>query len=278
MQSGNHAHDRGFVDVHVHITAPEAMHDFREAGIRAVRDAGLRTSAEAMQPCCRAMKGLAVVSSYWALYKRGGYGSRFGIPIDGKSELKAEIIRLKKAGADIIKVMASGIVSLKKPGSVTPGGFNQEELGVIVKEAAALGLDVMAHVNSEPAIIAAAEAGVRSVEHGFFMTERALDVMAKKGVCWTPTIGALVRAGEEVAGVQRFVSDLVGSHQLMLKRAYAMGIQLGIGTDCILPDPFYSEAYQAELSYFEAAGIPHDAVMTIARDDGARLLRITAEL
>ena len=36
----------------------------------------------------------------------------------------------------------------------------------------------MAHANGEEAIMAAAEAGVRSIEHGFFMTERALELIA----------------------------------------------------------------------------------------------------
>lgn len=271
-QEAPHTHVPGFVDSHVHIAGREAVRDLRAAGICAVRDAGTGVNAGLMRPCYEAVKGLIVVSSCWALYKRGGYGSRFGVPVDGKRQLKTEIARLKQAGADIIKVMASGIVSLKKQGTVTPGGFNPDELELIVGEAAASGLHVMAHANSEPAVIAAADAGVRSVEHGFFMTERALEAMAKKNVCWTPTIGALARAGKGTEGAGEFVTNLVRRHQEMLKRAHDMGMHLAIGTDCVLPDPFYHEAYKAELSYFESAGIPHDAVMTIAREGGVRLL------
>jgi hypothetical protein len=42
----------------------------------------------------------------------------------------------------------------------------------------------------------------------------------------------------------------------------------------VLPDPRYAEAYRAELSWFEQAGISSDAVGRIAREDGGRLLGI----
>jgi hypothetical protein len=40
----------------------------------------------------------------------------------------------------------------------------------------------------------------------------------------------------------------------------------------VLPDPRYAEAYDAELAYFEQAGIPHGEVMKIASEGGADLL------
>lgn len=250
----------------------EGIDSIASAGIVAVRHAGMRANAErANRPTTP-----VIVTSCWAIYKRGGYGARFGVAVDTKSEIKAEIQRLKKAGADIIKVMASGIVSLKKPGSVTPGGFDRDELAFIVEEAAGFGLGVMAHANGE-AVTAAAEAGVRSIEHGFFMTPRALEVMAKKGVYWVPTVGALVRATERndiPTSTKRFALDLVHAHLDMLQHGYTVGVQLAVGTDCLLPDAAYRQAYHTELSYFERAGIPRDTVTKIACEGNARLLGI----
>ena len=65
------------------------------------------------------------------------------------------------------------MVSLKRPGELTAGGFDREELRFIVETARKNGLEVMAHANGEAAIMHAAEVGVRSVEHGFFMTEKS---------------------------------------------------------------------------------------------------------
>jgi len=268
----------GFVDAHVHLDRPEGLDDVLTAGIAAVRIAGTRPGYGGGD--CAAnerSRGVEVVSSCWALYKKGGYGSRFGVPVGTAGEIRDEILRLKQAGADIIKIMASGLVSLKDPGTITPGGFSADELMVTVQEAARLGLAVMAHANGETAIVAAARAGVRSIEHGFFMTERALAKMVEKNVFWVPTMGALIRATENsraTAPVKEFIAGLVRQHHQLLRKAYESGVPLAVGTDCVLPDPRYLSAYESELSYFELAGIPHDDVIRIAREGGAALLGI----
>jgi imidazolonepropionase-like amidohydrolase len=199
------------------------------------------------------------------------------LPVESRNEMRNEILKLKRAGADIIKVMASGIVSFKDPGTVTRGGFSRDELLFIADEARSVGLGVMAHANGEPAIIASTDAGVRSVEHGYFMTERALERMAEKGIFWVPTIGALARAADS-AGIsndaQRYVESVILAHLGMARRAHLIGVPLAVGTDCVVPDARYSEAYGAELEYFTKAGIPRDEAITIACDGGARLLGI----
>jgi imidazolonepropionase-like amidohydrolase len=220
---------------------------------------------------------VTVVSAGWALYNKDGYGSRFGVPAGTKDEIKSEILKLKRYGAGIIKVMASGMVSLKEPGRVTAGGFTKEDLQFIVQAASTCGLGVMAHANGEHAIIDAAEAGVRSIEHGFFMSMRALDIMAKKSIFWVPTIGALKRAAESGTATKEtegFVDGLIRSHLEVMRYAHGIGVPFAIGTDCVLPDSRYAEAYKTELAYFEQAGIPHGEVMKIACECGARLLGI----
>jgi len=144
----------------------------------------------------------------------------------------------------------------------------------VVTEAAAEGLGVMAHANGEMAIMASASAGVRSIEHGFFMTERALDLMAEKELFWVPTIGALRRAAGPSAAsdTAQFVEQLIRSQLSMLRYAHSVGVPLAIGTDCVLPDPAYRAAYDAEVAFYEQAGIPRDQVMSIACEGGARLL------
>jgi imidazolonepropionase-like amidohydrolase len=248
------------------------------AGIMAVRDAGLRRNAEQNTAGRREKKDRPlVISSRWAIYKKGGYGSLIGIPVETRNEMRNEILKLKRAGADIIKVMASGIVSFKDPGTVTQGGFSRDELLFIADEARGIGLGVMAHANGEPAIIASTEAGVRSVEHGYFMTERALERMAEKGVFWVPTIGALARAADS-GGITndalQYVESVIMAHLEMVRFAHQNGVPLAVGTDCVVPDSRYSKAYGAELEYFTKAGIPRDEVIAIAREGGASLLGI----
>jgi len=212
----------GFVDAHVHIRDVLGFGCAAAAGITVLRDAGNRENAHRGIPFdAVAHHGLRVVSSGWALFKKGGYGSAFGIPVEGRNDFHDEISRLKAAGAGIIKVMASGMVSLKKRETITPGGFDKDELAALVQEARNQGLEVMAHANGEQAIINSAEAGVRSLEHGFFMTARALDALAKRGASWTPTVGALARAadsGDVSKEMKTAVKELIRSHLAMIRR------------------------------------------------------------
>ncbi len=267
----------GFIDSHVHIRNNEGLAQLAGAGIRAARDAGLRENAVRAKLLHAPGAGPLVMHSGWALYKKGGYGSRFGVAVDSREEIRAEILKLKQAGAGIIKVMASGVVSLAHPGSITPGGFTEDELAFIVREAGHAGLGVMAHANGEEAIIASAGAGVRSVEHGFFMGMRSLEVMATEGTFWTPTVGALARAADRravSAEAKAYAASLILSHQNMIRQAQSLPVVLAIGTDCILPDAGYEAAYRAELKYFEQAGLSPDRVREIASVNGARLLGI----
>ncbi len=266
----------GFIDAHVHLTGPAGLEQLVAAGIRAARDAGTKDGAGL---AVRRQSGsVTILSAGRALFRRGGYGVRFGIGADTKSEIKTAIAGMKQAGADIIKAMASGMVSFRKPGTITPGGFTEDELRVVVREAEAVGLAVMAHANGEQAIRAAAGAGVRSIEHGFFMSASSLDLLAKNGVYWVPTVGALdraVRAQKASDEVRSFIAGLIKDHLAMIAEAWRRRVPLAIGTDAVLPDDRYRECYEEELAWFERAGIARSDVETIAREGGARLLEIT---
>ncbi len=264
----------GLVDAHVHLKETSGLDCAASAGIRALRDAGFKRNVE--HGIIAREYGPAVLASGWALYRQGGYGSAFGVAISTPDQIPTEILRLKRAGAGIIKTMASGMVSFKRPGQVTAGGFSSEELACLVNAGAAQGLGVMAHANGEQAIIAAASAGVRSIEHGFFMTERALDLMAAKDIFWVPTLVALRRAAGSSAASDtvQFVEQLILSQRSMLRYAHSIGVPLAIGTDCVLPDPAYRETYDSEIELFEQAGIPRVQVMKIACESGAKLLGI----
>ena len=262
----------GYVDAHVHLRDAAGLADAEKAGVVAMRDAGTRDGA------CLRISGPdtpAVISAGWALCKRGGYGSLFGVSLDSREQIAGEIQKLKKAGAGIIKVIASGMVSLKRPGEITVGGFGRDELRFIVETARMNGLEVMAHANGEAAIVNAAEAGVRSVEHGFFMTEKALGSLHKNNVFWVPTAGALQRAAQQTDvghEVKLFIERTIDGHLALVRKAFERGVPLAVGTDAVLPDRRYRSFYEAELSYLLRAGIPRDAVLTIACDGGKKLL------
>jgi imidazolonepropionase-like amidohydrolase len=261
-----------YVDAHVHLRNAGGLADVVNAGVVSVRDAGTQDGA-----CLRISKPDTpmVIGAGWALCKRGGYGSLFGVSLDSREQISGEILKLKKSGAGIIKVIASGMVSLKRPGEVTGGGFGRDDLKFIVETARKNGLGVMAHANGEAAIVNAAEAGVRSVEHGFFMTQKALESLQANGVFWVPTVGALQRAAEQPdvgREVKLFVERTIDEHLALVRKAFERGVPLAVGTDAVLPDRRYRSFYEAELIYLRRAGIPRDAILTIACEGGKKLL------
>lgn len=266
----------GYIDAHAHLTHAEAIPDLARAGIAAVRDAGTRQGTGlALKRSPGQGSSLRIITAGRALSKRGGYGAFLGTPVGTRQEIAAEMLKLRTEGADIIKIIASGVVSLELPGTVTAGGFDADDVRFIVEEAGTHGLAVMAHANGEAAIRAAAEAGVRSIEHGFFMTEAALESLAKRKVFWVPTVGALRRAAEQTAGrtgALDFIQQEIDRHLVMLGKAFRAGVPLAIGTDCVLPERRYRGYYDDELALFRKAGIPADAVERIACEGGRELL------
>jgi imidazolonepropionase-like amidohydrolase len=271
------SHDRpGRIDAHVHIRDAAALDDIARAGVAAVRDAG--TSAGAALAFRRhrdPAEPPRVTTAGRALVRKGGYGSLLGIAVEAREEIEGAVLELARDGADIIKVVASGAVSLKHPGTITAGGFGREELLFIVDAARRRGLSVMAHANGETALRNAAEAGVLSVEHGFFMTEDILRTMAGRRIFWVPTVGALRRAAEQNTvpeATRAFIDRVIEEHLVMVGKAYRLGVRLAVGTDAVLPDRRYGSHYESELAYLRRAGIPAEAVERIARRGAAELL------
>ena len=263
----------GYIDAHVHLRDAVGLADMKNAGVVSVRDAGTKDGA-----CLRISRPdtPTVISAGWALCKRGGYGSLFGVSIDSQEQIADEIRKLRKAGAGIIKVVASGMVSLKRPGEVTVGGFGRDELRFIVETARKNGLEVMAHANGETAIVNAAEAGVRSVEHGFFMTEKALDSLHANGVFWVPTVGALQRAAAQPDvghEAKLFVERTIDDHLALVRKAFERGVPLAVGTDAVLPDRTVQELLRSGAHVSSPGGnTSATRSCTIACEGGKKLL------
>ena len=100
----------------------------------------------------------------------GGHCHFFGGETASDNDIRSLIDANAAAGADVIKVMASG-------GQITEGGadmwesqFDARQLRVVTEHAATHGLPVAAHAHGADAIEAAVEAGVSTIEHCSFLT------------------------------------------------------------------------------------------------------------
>lgn len=105
-----------------------------------------------------------------------------GLPLylcDGVDEcMKAVRVQIRR-GAKVIKVCATGGV-MSRIDSPTAPQFSPPELRAMVEEATRASLIVAAHCHGKSGIMAALEAGVRTIEHGSYLDKEAIDLMLAK--------------------------------------------------------------------------------------------------
>ncbi|HEY6634515.1 MAG TPA: amidohydrolase family protein, partial [Acidimicrobiia bacterium] len=119
--------------------------------------------------------------------------------VDGPDECRAGVRRMLRLGAKVIKVHASGGVLSELDDPHLPQ-FSKPELEAIVDEATRMERLVGAHCHGKRGIMAALEAGIKTIEHGTFLDEEAAEAMVETGAILVPTrfiVDLLVREGEE---------------------------------------------------------------------------------
>ena len=113
------------------------------------------------------------------------------------------------------------------------------ELDVLVAEATAAGIHVMSHAQATQGIRNAVEAGIRSIEHGIYLDDEAIQLMLDNGTWLVPTLLAprgVIAAAE--AGVPIPPSALAKAHDVVevhmesISKAIAAGVKVAMGTDC----------------------------------------------
>lgn len=260
--------------------------NYLAAGVVAVRDGGdmanigLQARNMVREGIC---PGPIIISTGRAIFRKGKYGSFLGPGIENAAEAATQIAELKNEGVDQLKVVNSGIVSFKQFGTVGPPQFTREELTFMVNQAHALGLKVMAHASSREAVDTAIQAGVDSVEHGYFLESSQLELMAKFNTAWVPTLaplGNLVKNGKPpYEGADLDVIRRSLEIQLSrVKEAHDVGVRLGIGTDAGANNVPHGLSYHDELSFFAAAGLSCTAILRLATARSAAILGLEQKI
>jgi len=157
--------------------------------------------------------------------------------VDGPEEMRRRVRELIREGADVIKVATSGGV-LSPRDEPRHGHFRDDELEVLVAEATAAGRYVMAHAQATDGIKAAVRTGIRSIEHGIYLDDEAIQMMLDRGTWLVPTLSAPqavlaasqagVRVSEEAV---RKTHEVIDIHRESFRRAVDAGVKVAMGTD-----------------------------------------------
>lgn len=197
---------------------------------------------------------------------------------DGPDECRKAVREQVQRGADCIKVAATGgVLSLARDGKLPH--YADDELQTIVRTARDLGVDVAAHAHGDEGIRRAANAGVRSVEHGTFMSDETINAMIKNGTWYVPTLTAGWAVSDSAQYAKGFFPDMVRDKALgigpkieeTVGRAYRKGVRIAFGTDAgVFPHGLNA----LEFGFLSRAGMPNEAILKSATINAAEMLRI----
>jgi len=163
-------------------------------------------------------------------------GSPSGL-VDGPEEMRRKVRELIRDGADVIKVATTGGV-LSARDDPRHAHFSEEELEMLVTEASKAGRWVMAHAQGTEGIKRAIRVGIRSIDHGIFLDDEAIQMMIDRGTWLVPTLVAptgVITAAEAGAQIPEAsiikAKETIDIHRESIKRAYEAGVKIAMGTD-----------------------------------------------
>ena len=241
-----------------------------EAGVTTVRDVGSRDhSIFALKQAID--KGLTpgprIIGAGLAICMIGGHARFIGQEVAGPEQVRKVVQEQIEAGAEVIKVIASG-------GVLTPGTSPEqaqmtlEELRSAVDEAARAGRKVAAHAHGAAGMKNAIRAGVHSIEHATLMDEEAAGLMQLHRVYMVPTLSALATtaACRRGCGIPDSALDkakaMTKRHQTSFRQAHRQGLLIAMGTDAGTPFNTHGDNAQ-ELERMVAYGMsPMKAILT----------------
>ena len=255
----------GFIDAHVHVCldgspdpvtallnesqtattlkAARAAEKTLMAGVTTIRDMGGKDGIDlGLRQAVNSglVAGSRMLVSGRLICMTGGHGWQIGQEANGPDDVRRAARDQIKAGADIVKLMATGGVMTP---SVEPGSeqLTEEELRAGVEEAHKAGKKTATHAMGTRGILNALRAGIDSIEHGVYLDEEAVALMVAKNVPLIPTISALyfietrgIEAGIPAYAVEKTLK-VKPYHLESIRMAREAGVPVAAGTDAGTP-------------------------------------------
>ncbi len=262
----------GFIDTHLHImnngfhmedtmynplslffyNGLKNMRLTTNAGVTTVRDAGLADYGVKMAVENGLITGprmqisitpLSITGGHFDFWLKSGFDMKISYPgypdsiCNGIDDVRRKVREVMRAGAEVIKVMATGGVMSANDSPEHPQ-FSMEEFRVIIEEARTRGLKTMAHAHGAEGIKNAVKAGIDSIEHGTYIDEESIEMVLEKSVYLIPTLitQKYNRIKAESGSLEDYRVDdairIADIHRENIERAYKTGVTMVMGTDC----------------------------------------------
>lgn len=204
-------------------------------------------------------------------------GESIGREADGADDCRRAVREQEKAGARVIKIMASSGCRASPMRITLSRNTPTPNWRPSPRKRQSFGIPTCAHAFGTEAVAAVVRAGINSVEHGVHLDDDTVATMASRGIGYVPTMANMARiASPEMnqrAGVperaERFEREVVAPQREPVRRAVAAGVRIGVGTDS-------TGTYREELAALAAAGMTEEQVIRSATVDGATICRLEA--
>jgi imidazolonepropionase-like amidohydrolase len=287
IRQRNTGRERGslyFYDL-THTSAERAIHavvnsrDMLDAGFTTIRDIGndgnyistdlRRAIDQGLIPGPTVVNSGRIIAPYGGQYQLQPERKDLGEPeylyADTRDEMRKAIRQNAHFGARVIKIVVDD----------QPYIYSVEDIKYMVEEARAAGLKLAAHCVTEQGARNAAAAGVASIEHGFQMSDEALQLAKRNNVVlvgtdFTEKAWLAYDLPAELA--KRWHARSVDR----LRRAYRLGVTLAFGSDLIFyaDDETRGTWTMSQIDSFVEAGVPAKVILQAMTTNAARLLGV----
>jgi imidazolonepropionase-like amidohydrolase len=219
-----------------------------DAGVTSVREVGGLGVHLARAVEEGTLEGPTIYGAGAILSVTGGHGDLHSLPLQWVTALNQSdegglcdgvdgcirAVRMQlRRNARLIKVCASGGV-LSELDDPIHQQFTAAELRAMVEVAALAERVVAAHCHGKPGIMAALEAGVRTIEHGTYLDEEACQAMRECGAILVPT-RTIVQEMLDSDAVPAFAVPKLAAtadrHAKAMALAHEQGVTIAMGTD-----------------------------------------------
>lgn len=278
----------GLIDAHTHADNFAAFRRALESGVTTVRSAGVSHYADVgFHQLVKdgAVAGPDVVTAGYHVRPQIAQEAFLSDP--QYADLMAGVTTVEKMrravqmnlshGVDWIKILATeraGTADTDPRKQV----YSEEEIRAIVQEAATKNVPVEAHAHGDEGALAAVRAGVRSIEHGTYLSDATLQEMKRRGTYLDPTYTTVIDLTDAGGDYDVAALRIRGQHMLprlrdMVVRAHNIGVLIVTGTDTGYGPNSLTRIGQ-EITHFVGLGFtPLDALQS-ATIRNAEMLRL----
>jgi len=209
----------------------KTLKQYQKAGMTFLRDGGDKFGASRRAAELAPEYGLTYLSPIYPIFENGRYGAFIGRGFTGLGEYRALVADVRTQGGSFLKIMISGLVDFGEYGKLSCEPPEPETIREMVHIGHEEGFAVMAHCNGTAPTQAALEAGVDSLEHGYYLNEETLHQLAESDTVWVPTavtVGNLVNDGRYPRDVTKRILD---EHLWKIGIVAGWGGNIALGSD-----------------------------------------------